>query len=155
MNVIEGLKNTLRAMLNNAKENMIVGPVNCKFNCGGNQEMMQDEFEKASKEVCNELGFKYDSIFVIHDDDGTRKGFTKIRITAYNEETIIEYVNLLINRDKVRGNPRQMLKAFNDCIIIADHFNNMFGEGHHNKTKELNEIQEVFELMKDITHKNV
>lgn len=149
MNILEGLEKTLHAVLSQAKKDKVIGPVKCRFSTAGNKETMQDTFEKIAKEICEAMGFIYGNIHVVYDDEG----FTRISINCYDSNKIVEYIDELVKRDKLKQNPRQMLNAFNKTITIADHFNNMFGEGIHNKTKELNEINEIYDLMKDIFKK--
>ncbi len=145
MNILEGLEKTLNAILTQAKKDKVVGPVKCKFSTGGNKESMQDTFEKVAKEVIEAMGFIYSSIHVVYDDEG----FTKISITCYDANLIGKFIEYLEKRELVISNPKEMLKAFNRAITIADHFNNMFGEGIHNKTVELNAINEVYDLIKE------
>jgi len=146
MNILEGIEKTLLAVLTQARKDNVIGPVNTKIKTFGNKEGLQSQMEKVAKEVCEALNYVYSDMFVVYDDDN----FTSIRITAYNKDNIIKYIDDLHKKENVRQNPRQMLNAFNKALTIADHFNNMFGEGIHNKSKELNEINDIYDLMKDV-----
>ena len=124
----------------------------------GNQEPLQPDFQAQARECMRALNFIYDSVECYHDDDGYEgrgAGFTKVIVKCYDKATIVDYINYLHKREQVRTNPQQMLNAFNKAITIADNFNNMFGEGKWDKTKELNEIDEVFQLMQSITGKSL
>jgi len=151
---LKDFKHTLMAILSEAVEEKVVGPIKLSVSMSGNKEPMEPELQREARECMNKLGFIYDRVDCYHDDDGYEgrgAGFTKVIIKCYDKSTIIEYINYLHKREKVRTNPKQMISAFNKAIMIADDFNNRFGEGNYNKTKEIQEIDEVFKLMQNIT----
>jgi len=137
--------NAVEELFNVSKQDAIIGPIELKITMKGNGELIEEDIQKQCINAAIDEGFHLSSLQVIYDEDG----FTRIIVKAYDNATIISHIRNLEKRDQVRSNPRQMLNAFNKAIIIADDFNNQFGEGKHNKTVELNEIQEIFELMKD------
>lgn len=154
MSVLGKVEDALVAMISQDKKDPIVSPINVNISVRGNHEMKEDKINEIAKDVCNQLDYIFGKSFIIHDNDDD-KGWTKIKITVCSQEKILEYVKLLEKREQIRQHPAQILKAFNDLLMIADHFNNMFGEGIHNKTKEIQQIEDVFQLMKDITGKSL
>ena len=128
--------------------NNVVGPNVAKITLSGNQEPLTNEIEINLLKIF-EKDIIISDISVLYDDDGyenSSKGFTVIKVTYFCKNTFKKYLDMLLQKALINEKPKEMLKAFNKAIIIADDFN-MFGEGAFNKTKELNEIQKTFELL--------
>lgn len=135
-----------------ARESLIknvVGPNTAKISLSGNQEPLTNEIEIKLLKIF-ERDIIISDISVLYDSDGyedSSYGFTIVKVTYFCKNTFSEYLNMLLDRIKIIEKPKKILNAFNKAIIIADDFNNRFGEENFNKTKELNEIQKTFELL--------
>lgn len=115
-----------------------------KLSVNGNLE----PFEKKIEE---EISFLFILRFCIITDLKTLEdeGRTRITISFLKIDDFQYHIAELNEKLRIRQTPKQYLSALNKAIMIAEHFNNLFGEGIHNKTAELNELDEILQKLKD------
>lgn len=120
--------------------------IKLKLTSNGNKEPFYAEIEDVCKRLCNKYGFHLKDVTVLYDDDG----FSRIFIEIINIKYLNNYINELEKDLKTCKNPVNYIENFRKAFNIANHFNNMFGQGIHNKDKELNELEKYFETIKSL-----
>jgi len=120
--------------------------INIKLNVPGNKEPLFDEIKSICKKICDKNNFHLKEISVLYDDDH----FSRIFIEIINSKFLNEYISGLEKDLKILKNPKNYIENFRKAFNLANHFNNMFGSGIHNKDKELNELEKFLETIKSI-----
>jgi len=131
------IKELIDTMLKNFKSQHNIGLQEFKISKRGNLEIR----EKIVKNIINESSKKYnciiDDISIIYDDDD----FTRIFISFYDSNTLIEYIKTLEKQEK-HPNIEIIKSALNKAITMLDDYNNMYGD-QMPKTKEISDLDEV------------
>jgi len=141
------LENGIRALLKKAKEDYTVGLIELKISVSGNYEPIQDEIYKFIDEAAfdeNLVLSPDNGVNVLYDDDG----FTRIFIKVYDTDRLFDYIKELEKRVQVRENPQVLLSTLNKAITMLEDYNNMYGD-KHNKTQEINDLDEILKLHQD------
>jgi len=114
-----------------------------KLSVPGNLEPFEKEIEEEVSLNFSLQKFTITKLTTLEDE-----GRTRITISFLRTIDIIKHIEELNEKLRIRQTPKQYLNALNKAILIAEDFNNRFGEGHLNKTAELNELDDILQKLK-------
>ena len=144
MLIPEEIKNSIRngiGELNSANKGLVSI---LHFSIKGNLEPFEQDIEDelSSMFILNKTTIL--SLTTLEDE-----GRTRMTLKFMETKHIGKHIDMLNEKLRIRQTPKQYLPALNKAIMIAEQFNNLFGEGIHNKTAEINELDEILQKLKD------
>ena len=137
------IKKAVTKFLRDAINDKVLGLVTIKISLTGNREPEEFIIEKFVSKIVKDHNFLVHDISVIADSDG----FSRLFVKVYDTRTIVEYIKYQDSKIKTMKTPKNYINAMSKLIAIADDFNNQYGEGDKNRTKEIQECEEIFQLL--------